>query len=326
MGLFKKNPIFCSLCVVAVLVFAGGTTLTISESSKRSKLQAKVASVEGQINGLLFASPAPTADNVQAAKQNAKALNAKLLSLREGLQRGSRLTVSSDGTRVMSGLQKYISNFRKQAAVHENEDGEAAPIDLPDDFAFGFDEYLGSPEISEDAAIVSNLDKQRQVLSYILNQLIEANPAAIKAVEREVLEDTSTSRKGSTGFRISPVVSARVPDAIDTVAFRVTFTGHTPVLRKFLNNLAQFDLPIVVRGVEVERPTVSTKQAKAKKNAKSNLDDIFSVDGGSSSSNSETPAAAPNQTPVVSETESSFTVTLEFIEIVLPTNSEETPS
>ncbi|MBT4758765.1 MAG: hypothetical protein HOO08_10290, partial [Opitutae bacterium] len=102
MGLFKKNPGFCTFCVVAVLVFAAGVTLVVMESDKLSKSMRQVASVDSQLNGLLVANPTPTAENVQAAQQNAAELSAKLLSIRQNLQRGSRLTISNDGTRVMS--------------------------------------------------------------------------------------------------------------------------------------------------------------------------------------------------------------------------------
>lgn len=321
MGLFKKNPAFCVFCVVAVLVFAAGAALVVMESGKLAKSKQQVASANSQINGLLQADPAPTPANVQAAQQNAAALSAKLLSIRENLQRGSRLTISNDGTRVMSGLQKYISNYRRQVASHKNAAEVAAPIQIPADFAFGFEKYLKTTNISEDSSIVPQLDKQRQVLSYILNQLIAADPAGIQAVEREILGEPTSE---TSGFEINPAISARVPGAIDTLAFRVTFTGYTPTLRKFLNNLAQFDLPIVVRSVTVDRPASNAKTAKAKKSKASSIDDIFGAFAGSSSSAEAAPVA--NQTPVISETESSFTVTLEFIEIILPSSSEENPA
>ena len=325
MGLFKKNPVFCILCAVGVLAFAGGTAMVVMESGKLTKSKQQVAGADSQIKGLLYASPAPTPENVQAAQQNAEELNAKLKSLREELQRGSRLTVSSDGTRVMAGLQRYISNYRKKVANHKTADGEPAPIQVPDDFAFGFDKYAKTTTIADDATIIPELDKQRQVLGYILNQLIASDPAGIQVVERETLKNAGPD---DNGFQINPAISARVPGAIDTLAFRVTFTGYTPALRKFLNKLADFELPIVVRSVEVDRPTASGKGAKKKKSASNNIDDIFSVFGGASAgadAKAETKPVA-TQTPVISETESSFTVTLEFIEIILPSNSEENPN
>ncbi|CAA6679989.1 MULTISPECIES: Amuc_1100 family pilus-like protein [unclassified Lentimonas] len=323
MGLFKKNPVFCILCAVGVLAFVGGTALVVMESGKLATSKRQVESADSQIKGLLYATPAPTSENVQAAQKNAEELNAKLQSMRDDLQRGSRLTVSSDGTRVMAGLQRYMSSHRRRVANHKNSDGVKAEIVVPNGFAFGFEKYASETKISDDAAIIPQLDKQRQILRYILDQLIKSDPAGIQVVEREVLEQSATA---DGGFKINPAISARVPGAIDTLAFRVTFTGYTPSLRKFLNKLAEFELPLVVRSVEVDRPTVSAAGAKKKgKKAASNIDDIFSVFGGASSS-ADKPAetkSAANKTPVISDTESSFTVTLEFIEIILPSNSEE---
>lgn len=325
MDLFKKNPVFCILCIVAVLVFAGGTTLVVLESGKLAKSKKQVEKVERQIEGLLQANPAPTVENMEAAEQNVKALNAKLLNIREELQRGGSLSLSTDGSRVMSGLQKYISTYRKRMSSHVNADEVKAPIVVPAEFAFGFDPYLKESRIDDDAVIVPALDKQRQVLSYILDQLIAADPVGIQAVERELLKPGSDD---DGGFVISPALTARVPDAIDTLAFRVTFTGYTPVLRKFLNNLAQFELPVVVRSVEVKGQTDAEKASGSNRAASQQIDDIFSVFGGASSDGGATTETTTTQTEtaVISANVSSFTVTLEFIEIILPSNSEENPS
>lgn len=324
MGLFKKNPVFCIVCISALLVFAGVGTLVVIEFGKLSKAKQQSVHVDRQLQALMYAIPAPSADNLQAAQQNAANLKARLQNICETLKRGSLLTISNDGMHVMSGLQNYIANYRKRVTKHLNANEVAAPIQVPDDFAFGFEAYIETTTISE-GEFVPLLDQQRKVLSYILDQLIAADPAGIQAVEREALELPSSSR--NAGFWINPAVSARVPDAIDTLAFRITFTGYTSVLRTFLNNLARFELPIVVRSVEVERSSTNSSQA-AVTNSQGNLDDIFSIFGDTSSSSSATPAAAPetNRKPVISETESSFTVTLEFIEIILTSDSEANPS
>ena len=97
----------------------------------------------------------------------------------------------------------------------------------------------------------------------------------------------------------------------------MTFTAYTDSLRSFLNDLAKFDLPIVVRSIEVTRPTGSqTTAAPARGN---NLDAIFGAFGGQG----EADAPKEAQKPVISENISTFTVTLEFIEIVLPADSAE---
>ncbi len=326
MGLFKKNPVFCILCALFLLVFAGGCCLVFAESGKLTKSKKQVANAESQIKGLLYADPAPTVENVAVSEQNAQQLRAELQRIREDLQRGSRLTTSSDGVRVMAGIQQYISEYQKLATAHIGPNEVPTPIDIPDNFAFGFDQYIDEAIIPEDQAVVPVLDKQRQILSYIVNQLIATHPAGIQKIEREVLEVKAADSKALIGYQINPAISARAPGAIDTLAFSVTFTGYTRSLRQFLNNLAQFNLPIVVRSVEVERPSGSATTAKATKSPKEKIDDIFSVFGAPASDSKTTEGPKANQTPVISENISSFTVTLEFIEIILPSDSEENPS
>jgi hypothetical protein len=328
MGLFKKNPVFCIFCAIFLLVFAGGCYLVFAESGKLTKSKKQVANAESQIKGLLYAAPAPTVENVAVSEKNAEQLRAELQRIREDLQRGSRLTTSSDGVRVMAGIQQYISEYQKLATAHIGPNEVPTPIDIPDNFAFGFDQYIDEAIIPEDQAVVPVLDKQRQILSYIVNQLIATHPAGIQKVEREVLEVKVADSKAPAGFQINPAISARVPGAIDTLAFSVTFTGYTTVPASVSSTTWRSSiLPIVVRSVEVERPVRSCDDLrKAKKSTKGKIDDIFSVFGAPASDSKTTEGPKANQTPVISENISSFTVTLEFIEIILPSDSEENPS
>ena len=327
MGLFKKNPVFCIACGFLLLVFAGGSALLFVESGKLSKAKRQVANAESQLKRLLNVDPAATDENVAVSEQNAEQLRAQLQRIREDLQHGSSLTVSSDGVRVMSGIQQYITDFQKQANAPADLNGGAPVVAVADDFAFGFERYIDAAIIPEDQTVVPVLDKQRQVLSYIVKQLIAAHPAGVQKVERELVELKTADGELADGYQINPAISARVDGAIDTLAFSVTFTGYTRSLRHFLNNLAQFELPIVVRSVEVDRPVAAKKSAKtkAKQRTKENIDDIFSAFGTSSVDAGAKEPPAPSQKPVISENVSSFTVTLEFIEIILPAESAENP-
>jgi hypothetical protein len=215
----------------------------------------------------------------------------------------------------MAGIQQFISNHQREAAAQTDKDGEPVQIIVPVDFAFGFEQYLNEATMLDDEDLIPVLDKQRQIISYLLNKLYDAEPESIISVEREVLELAPTSR--TKGFSINPAITAKVPGAINTLAFGLTFTGYTDSLRKLLNNLAKFDLPIVVRSIEVERPSGSRTTVEMPAN--DNLDAFFGVfDGGS---NSEVKVPETAQKPVISENISTFTVVLEFIEIVLPAES-----
>jgi len=316
MGFLKKNLLFCivvTLCVAASIV---GVVFALNASGEVKKAERSLTSAEAQLSTLLKADPAPTEDNLEAAGRNLAELQAALAAIREDLQSGASLATSSDGVSVMAGIQQYISKFQKAVDAHKDETGEPDPIETPDDFAFGFDAYFDEASMLEDAAKVTLLDKQRQILSYLLTQLIAADPESIDAVKREILE-TDQEQK-SKSFSVDPAVSARVPGAIDTMGFSLTFSGYTDSLRELLNRLSRFELPIVVRSIKVERPSGSeTVVAPARRNDPDNIFALFG-DGASPgpSTTKEQPAEGPE--PVIEENVSQFTVILEFIEVVLP--------
>jgi hypothetical protein len=326
MRLVKKNPVFFAVCALLSFVFLGGGALVFLESSKISTSKQQVSIAQGRLDRLLLLEPAATDENVAVSKQNAELLSAQLKRICEDLQPGSGFELSNDGVRVMSGIQQYISDFQELVTVDPDSKPEVIGIEVADNFAFGFQKYLDEAIIPEDETVVPILDKQRQVLTYIVQQLIAAQPVGIQKIEREMYELVAADGKPTAGFQINPAVSARVPDAINTLAFRVTFNGYTRSLRHFLNNLAQFQMPIVVRSVEVRRPLPKTVSAGKKKRRQESVDDIFSAFSGSSTPVKAEVKPAESQTPVISDNVSSFTVTLEFIEIILPFDFEEDPA
>ncbi len=320
-----------------MVIFCLGVFLTFSAMGKKSDAVTRIEDSERQLKQALLGSPAPSEENVSASKLNIKDLESELASIRADLQRGSRFSTSSDGVRVMSSIQKFITDYQNDVKNHTVAavNGEPVPelIETPENFAFGFEKYIDGGQVPDDLTVVPVLDKQRQILSYILDQLIAANPKGIAAVKRELLENKKTSGKDESkgqgkgrkaandkkSYQISPAVTARVPGAIDTMAFEVTFSGTTPVLREFLNRLKDFELPIVVRGVEVLRAE-KTKVSSSSSRGGNNLNDIFDgFGGGSSTPAANTTDSQSPQTVVVDENDSTFTVILEFIEVVLPT-------
>ena len=300
MELFKRNLSFFLFCIGAVLTAIALIVLTFFEAQKLAQAKARVDSADGQMKAMMFANPSPTNKNVKAARSNLESLQARLESTYQELQKGAYFETNDDGVRVISSILRYISDYKKQVNNHTDSNSLSAPIKVPNQFAFGFEEYFQSTRIPE-GEIVPFLDKQRQILSYILDKLIDAGPSSIQAVKRQGFHNSD----GSKGFKIDPAISARVPDAIDTIAFQVIFTGYTPTLRKFLNSLAYFQLPVVVRSVEVSR--VSSK-------SKGRLKKIFSREFETKNSG--------DKTPVISEVESLFMVTLEFIEVIKPADSK----
>ncbi|MFM7749315.1 MAG: hypothetical protein ACKPB0_02730, partial [Opitutaceae bacterium] len=97
-------------------------------------------------------------------------------------------------------------------------------------------------------------------------------------------------------------------------------TGQTAALRNFITRLAEFDLPVLVREVEVE--SVSGEEAAAFL-AESAKPAASEVQAGSQTVAAKVApkAAVPRQAaaaPIVAKSLSRFTVTVELVELVPP--------
>lgn len=313
MGSIKKNLTFTILVAICVLVFAAGAYLAFAESNTISKAKQKISTAEAQLNGFRYADPAPTEDNVIASEKNLADLDKQLQKIRDVLQRGARITTSRDGIGVTAAIQQYISEYQRKAAryTYTGPDGKELPIQVPERFAFGFERYLGESPTLDDSETTAELDKQRQVLSYLIDKLYESKPHSLVSVKREIIE-VKDGEPGKNNFRVDKSITAVVPGAIDAMGFSISFTGYTKTLRDFLNQLTKFDLPIVVRSIEVDRSAGATTVEAP---TGGGLDDIFAGFGGASASPTE---PAKEQKPVISQNVSTFTIVVEFIQVTLP--------
>ena len=173
---------------------------------------------------------------------------------------------------------------------------------------FGFSSHTQEGPAAELVAAVS---RQRILAQYLVETLLEARPAALLSVQREQPLTTAqrarrnqplppdslaNARPGAPRddatdfFRLDHQLSVRVPGQIDSDALRLEFTGQTPVLRTFLNRLAAFQLPGIVRSVEVH-PAAAAVPA---------------------TNRAEPPAASGTLVPLVASTLSRYVVIVEF--------------
>ncbi len=313
MGSIKKNLTFTILVAICILVFAAGAYLAFAESNTISKAKQKISAAETKLNSFRYADPAPTEDNVLASEKNLAELDKELQKIRDVLERGARITTSRDGIGVTAAIQQYIPEYQRKAAryTYTAADGTEQPIQVPDRFGFGFEQYLGESPTLDNSETTAELDKQRQILSYLIDKLYESKPHSLVSVKREIIE-IKDEKQGKGKFRVDPAITAEVPGAIDAMGFSISFTGYTKTLRDFLNQLTKFDLPIVVRSIEVQRAAGSTVVEAPTSDA---LDDIFAGFGGASVSPTE---PVKEQKPVISQNVSTFTVVVEFIQVTLP--------
>jgi hypothetical protein len=164
---------------------------------------------------------------------------------------------------------------------------------------FGFADYAHTGPEPED---IPTVFRERCVTEYLLGALFDARPQQLLAVQRERRAAAGvrpTGRNSVRGTSVStdffewnPRASARRAKVLEGFALQVSFVGQTVSLRTLLNQLATFELPLVVRAVEVERAVMPLDERAV------------------SAAGSESIA------PLVPLSLSRFTVTVELIELV----------
>lgn len=355
MKLFKQNPVFATLAVVFALLFIAGAAMIVVFAGQAGDAQKKAQRAETALRGALSLSPAPTAENIEAAEAN-------IASLREALDRqiattkGSKPealqgTPSASGTEMLFQLKGYKGEFLREAErtvplnVGEKEleimrsNGVELPqVRVPANFAFGFSRYLDSGEPPADDQIPV-VYQQKEILTYLLRKLLNTRPISIQQVQREpvgVLAAVSAETEPGRGGRGSQsakgpklmddefkvgAASARVEGAVETLPFKIVFTGYTENLRSFLKQVEAFDLPLVVRSVEVQPIANSLAIAQNETPAPDDeANNLFAIFGGGTSESVEeeaAPKAQPDRVQIVAENESRFSVVLEYIQVTV---------
>jgi hypothetical protein len=119
-------------------------------------------------------------------------------------------------------------------------------------------------------------------------------------------------------FDLDPRLAAPNPELVTVSAFRLVFTGPTVALRSVLNQLATFELPVIVRTVEVEPATgedlsLAVEESSPAPAAPVAASIVLSAASSSKNAVAAKPAALP---PIVAKSISKFTVTVEFVELV----------
>ena len=188
------------------------------------------------------------------------------------------------------------------------------------------------------------------MLNYINGKLFacktEQSPMAVVRVQREILDAEKTvankntrmtaaqrraalrrtSDSGDETFTIDPNITARKQGSLDTVAFKFVFAGHTDILRRFLNELKNFDAMLVVRSIDVKPAGENVNtilNRKPEEEGMEGLADLFGVNNkkedsqeGEQAQDSVAQTPQASKTPVVTDNLSEFSVVVEYVEVV----------
>lgn len=334
MASFKSNPVYyTSLGVLGLAALAAGWAI-YDRHEAAEKSAARFRAKQAEVTAMQAVRPAPTEASKAAIEADLARTEAALAKMREELKvRGPvaealRNTKPPAGpTEVFFNLETFVEQMRRKA--------EAAGVKTKAGERFGFNTYART---GPDRELIPPVFRQRQVTEYLLNALIDARPSELVALHRErpltkaeqnaVASGQALPTSNQTGsgnnpgssdfFEIDRRISARVPGFVSATAFRMTFVSETRTLRALLNKLAEFELPLVVRSVEVEP---AAKQATTPPPPPANsLSSIFGPTAPT------VPAEPPKAKPLVERVLSTFTVTVELIDFVEAPATEATPT
>ncbi len=268
LGLIVLGGAFLAGLVMAYLAYSGG--VETSESLRRST-NTEAALLGGHSFGPGEPAVSLNDDNVKAAQADVAELTKHRDNLRAGIAGNPDLAISgrptANGTELSALLRESVDGWRKQAT---DQGVKLAPNEPT---TFGFHRYYQNPGTGPKRDF-QKVDQQRQIIDFLVRQLIESRPASspllIESVDREPIEtfvlipegrpgagtygpDSEVTRNEVDEFK--PVRTLARPGLVDALSFRVRFVGHTATLRTFVNKIRNSGRPVAVTSIDVGTTT-----------------------------------------------------------------------
>jgi hypothetical protein len=290
-----NSPWFISALVLAAVLFVGEAFWVYRSWQAMGKAEVQVKLKQRELTALERLDPPPTETEAAGIAQQVDGLETSYEDLRSKLK-GARVTkflpeeaVPKARTDAYIDLAAYVEKLQALAQKHG--------VKVAAEERFGFKTYVNE---GPEADLIPVVFRQRQVLQYLLQTLFTAKPRALNGVRRATPAEVRSSQNARDGFTLYPALSLSRPGYVDTLAFQIEFEGETAVLRQWLTTLAKYEIPVVVRAIEVEE---TDTRAEMKSNPR-NQDTAGIVIG--------------NTAPVtlVTSAPSKFTVTLEYLQLV----------
>ncbi len=325
MSRLKQYPIFYSLLGIAVLLLiVEGLFFVLGQDELKSinevlwDKQQRMVVLERQV-------PSATGENLEVVRTDLQ----KTVSALQGML----ISLNVDGSNTLdlfrnppiSRTDAYfdIATFVERNRGLANKFG----VEIRPEEGFSFSAYANrGPEKD----FILPIYKQRKVADRILEALFIAKPNQIRWVKREdweivdqgaevpVFKPKTESRGRSIEdiFVINPEVTARLEGVVDTIAFQISFVGQTSSLRIFMNLMADSELPLVVRSVEVGSlaKTEERESGRSRRGYGRNADP-FALLEREDDEESGFLSLESAKIPIVKENSSHFTVTIEFLEL-----------
>ena len=259
---WKKSPLFAlALCALGATLLGEGWVLAVTYRAARAAT-AELSRKRDEARAFAVMVPAPTRGNTEAIEADLVRATQTLRELRTTFQgRGpaaERIEGSTPPERASDAffdLAAFVGEQRERA--------RRAGVGVSAEECFGFAECARS---GPEPAVMSVVYRDRLIVEYLLGVLFDAHPRQLLSIQRERLPGAARateSRSSADYFSWDKRIPTRTDGAVGGRAFRLTFIGETRSLRTLLNTLAGFELPLVVRAVEVEPAEMSDGKGRS---------------------------------------------------------------
>ena len=306
MDWYKRNPFFYSVLAILVALAVGGLWLLNGERNQLSELTSEYSQKNRVLDGLLSRRPSPTNGNVETLELNyatlyqeyKRALGAlKLDAYEKELFFGQLPATHND---AFFALARYVEDTRILAV--------GKGIAIPEGYRFGFQAYANEGPKQDDIRMCHH---QMKIMRVLAQWLFDSGISELLGIQRG--QETSTEMGGRFGiadtefaadvFFVDGESKARIDGSIETKSFRVAFKGQSASMRNFLNRITRSSLPFVVSSIEAR---LANEQGAVPRDAMPDnpfFQRATDVD------------LEASKIPIISENESLFVVTLEFLEL-----------
>ena len=315
MNFLRNHPLFGGALILLGVLCVAETTLALKYRGEAEEAGQLVEARRAELAGTSMLRPFPSPENAAAVEadleSSQRVVAAMRASLRGSPERAHAVLSAPPASRTDAffELARFVERSRERAT--------SAGVAIRADERFGFGLYSNE---GPEPDLIPAVHRQKAIVDFLLGALFDARLRELVAVQREVARIPGVDgrpeivevaqQNDATFFSVDPRVTARVPGFVESTGFRITFVGQTGALRNFLNRMAEFELPVIVRSVEIE-PMPEPQRAQGLAQVVSNSSNLF----GNQVQQPGAPTQAIGPVPIVSQNLSRFTVTVEFIEL-----------
>ncbi|MCC5024663.1 MAG: Amuc_1100 family pilus-like protein [Candidatus Synoicihabitans palmerolidicus] len=240
--------------VLTAILWIGAGWWTLHTKAEADRAAERLAARQMEWRALQASELAPVAAETGRQVASAEAA-AKVLRRTLGVKTRDAIWTEEPPPQRADAFFKLAQFQERQREAAEN-----AGVLIPEGMSWGFSAFANS---GPDNAYLGVVHRQQLVVERLLNALWRAQPRELTRIQREP-EQHKVARAHDAVDRVRP--GGRADDywewkrersvqrdgIVDTLAFRVGFVGKTGTLRRFLAEVRNEDVPVVVREVAVE--------------------------------------------------------------------------